>query len=204
MSFDMGDEILQTFLEEAEEHLDGIEQDLLEIEEMGENIDDELVNRVFRSAHSIKGGSGFLGLDTIKDLSHSVENILDMIRNKELVPTPNIISKVLDAFDRLKDLIENASDSNNMDIVPWVEKLEKITKENLDEEEKESIDETIDIVSPDGKISFNVTKFDYNHARKGNNVLYVLEYDLIHDVQRQDKTPLDVISLLTLLWEWPR
>jgi len=196
MSFDMGDEILQTFLEEAEEHMDGIEQDLLEIEEMGENIDDELVNRVFRSAHSVKGGSGFLGLDTIKDLSHSIENILDMVRNKELVPTPNVVSKVLDAFDRLKQLIVNASESNEMEIAPWVEKLEKITKENLDEDEKDSIDETINVVSPDGRISFNVTKFDYNHARKGNNILYILEYDLIHDVQRQDKTPLDVITLL--------
>ncbi|MBN2280825.1 MAG: chemotaxis protein CheW [Candidatus Marinimicrobia bacterium] len=196
MSFDMGDEILQTFLEEAEEHLDGIEQDLLEIEEMGENIDDELVNRVFRSAHSVKGGSGFLGLDTIKDLSHSIENILDMVRNKELVPTSSVVSKVLDAFDRLKELIANASESNDMEIAPWVEKLEKITKENLEEGEKDSIDENIVVVAPDGRISFDVTKFDYNHARKGNNILYVLEYDLIHDVQRQDKTPLDVITLL--------
>jgi two-component system chemotaxis sensor kinase CheA len=196
MSFDMGDEILQTFLEEAEEHLDGIEQDLLEIEEMGENIDDELVNRVFRSAHSVKGGSGFLGLDNIKDLSHSIENILDMVRNKELVPTSNVVSKILEAFDRLKDLIENSAESNKMEIAPWVEKLEKITKENLADEEKDSIDERMDITSPDGRITFNITKFDYNHAIKGNNILYILEYDLIHDVQRQDKTPLDVIQLL--------
>ncbi len=196
MSFDMGDEILQTFLEEAEEHLDGIEQDLLEIEEMGENIDDELVNRVFRSAHSVKGGSGFLGLDRIKDLSHSIENILDMVRNKELVPTSNVVSKVLDAFDRLKELIENASKSNEMEIDEWVKKLEKITKENLADDEKDSIDERIDIHAPNSRISFNVTKFDFNHAIKGNNILYILEYDLIHDVQRQDKTPLDVIELL--------
>jgi len=196
MSFDMGDEILQTFLEEAEEHLDGIEQDLLEIEEMGENIDDELVNRVFRSAHSIKGGSGFLGLDTIKNLSHSVENILDMIRNKELVPTSEVVSKILEAFDRLKELIENASESNTMDIERWVKDLEHITKANLGDDEKDSVEEKVTVISPDDRIAFEVTKFDYTHAIKGNNILYILEYDLIHDVQKKDITPLDVIQLL--------
>ncbi len=56
------DETLLAFIEESQEHLDGIEADLLAIEEAGANIDSELVNKVFRAVHSLKGGAGFLGL----------------------------------------------------------------------------------------------------------------------------------------------
>ena len=67
------DEILQGFIEGSLEHLADIENDLLTVEGSGANIDEELVNKVFRAAHSIKGGAGFMGLTTIQDLSHAAE-----------------------------------------------------------------------------------------------------------------------------------
>ena len=82
------DEILQGFIEESLEHLADIENDLLAIEENGANIDEDLVNKVFRAAHSIKGGAGFMGLTKIQELSHSMENVLGLIRSKKLTPTP--------------------------------------------------------------------------------------------------------------------
>ena len=60
------DEILQGFIEESLEHLADIENDLLAIEEGGANTDEDLVNKVFRAAHSIKGGAGFMGVTTIQ------------------------------------------------------------------------------------------------------------------------------------------
>ena len=60
------DETLRMYIEESKEHLESIESDLLMIEQQGEEIDEALVNKVFRAAHSIKGGAGFLGLETIK------------------------------------------------------------------------------------------------------------------------------------------
>lgn len=65
-------DILRSFIEESQEHLSGIENDLLSIEAAGEDIDVELVNKVFRAVHSIKGGAGFLGLETITALSNSM------------------------------------------------------------------------------------------------------------------------------------
>lgn len=65
------DEILQGFIEESLEHLADIENDLLAIEERGADIDVELVNKVFRAAHSIKGGAYFMGLTVIQDLAHA-------------------------------------------------------------------------------------------------------------------------------------
>ena len=64
------DETLQMYIEESLDHLGDIESDLLTIEEGGKDIDLDLVNNVFRAAHSVKGGAGFMGLTTIKDLSH--------------------------------------------------------------------------------------------------------------------------------------
>lgn len=66
------DETLGIFIEESQEHLNGIENDLLEIESTVANLDLDLVNKVFRAIHSIKGGAGFFGLDKIKDLAHDM------------------------------------------------------------------------------------------------------------------------------------
>ena len=63
------DETLRLYVEESVEHLADIENDLLAIEEAGANINEKLVNKVFRAAHSIKGGAGFMGLNNIKELS---------------------------------------------------------------------------------------------------------------------------------------
>lgn len=110
------DEILQGFIEESLEHLADIENDLLEIEENGADIDEDLVNKVFRAAHSIKGGAGFMGLTVIQDLSHVTENVLGLIRSGKLVPTPEIINVLLQASDKLNTMIEDVANSNDYDI----------------------------------------------------------------------------------------
>ena len=110
------DEILQGFIEESLEHLADIENDLLEIEEDGANINEDLVNKVFRAAHSIKGGAGFMGLTVIQDLSHVLENVLGLIRSSKLIPTPEIINVLLQASDKLNTMIEDVANSNEYDI----------------------------------------------------------------------------------------
>ena len=69
----MDDELLQEFIAETREHLATIETDLLTIEDNGAEVDQDLINKVFRAAHSIKGGSGFFGLEKIKE---QVQNVL--------------------------------------------------------------------------------------------------------------------------------
>ena len=110
------DEILQGFIEESLEHLADIENDLLAIEERGADIDVELVNKVFRAAHSIKGGAGFMGLTVIQDLAHAAENVLGLIRSEKLTPNPDIVNVLLLAADELQHLIEDVGNSNTVDI----------------------------------------------------------------------------------------
>ncbi len=120
------DEILQGFIEESLEHLADIENDLLAIEESGSNIDEDLVNKVFRAAHSIKGGAGFMGLTAIQELSHASENVLGMIRSKKLTPNPEIINVLLLASDQLQRMIEDVQNSNDVDITSHVDPLNAI------------------------------------------------------------------------------
>ncbi|WP_028584480.1 hybrid sensor histidine kinase/response regulator [Desulfogranum mediterraneum] len=125
MSFE-DDEILQGFIEESLEHLADIENDLLAIEERGADIDVELVNKVFRAAHSIKGGAGFMGLTVIQDLAHAAENVLGLIRAEKLTPTPEIVNTLLLASDQLQQLIEDTGNSNSVDINSHVSALNLI------------------------------------------------------------------------------
>ncbi len=127
---EMADETLQMYIEESQDHLSDIESDLLTIEEAGENIDLELVNNVFRSAHSIKGGAGFFGLTAIKDLAHHLENVLDLVRTKNLIPDSNRISVLLKGFDKLEMLLNNIEKSNDIDVSDHINALDYIAESN--------------------------------------------------------------------------
>ncbi|MBF0226706.1 MAG: chemotaxis protein CheW [Desulfobacterales bacterium] len=190
------DETLQMYVEESLEHLSDIENDLLAVEQGGADINEELVNKVFRAAHSIKGGAGFMGLTTIKELSHKVENILGMVRSREIVPDPDIVSVLLKAFDKLRDLINNIEKSNDIDVKSYLDALLAITTDSLPENKKDSAQQFIDIFLPDGRIVFKVSKLDIDLAFKEGKYVYLVEYDLLHDIQQKGKTPMGVITVL--------
>jgi two-component system, chemotaxis family, sensor kinase CheA len=190
----LDDENVRMFVEESREHLATIENDLLAIEERGAEIDDDAVNRLFRAAHSLKGGAGFLNLGKVKELAHKIENVLDMVRSRELAPNPEIVNILLISFDRLRELINNIDESNNAEIDGCIVPLTGLTMANLPDGRKESVSDLVDIRLPDGRAIMQVTRFDLEHARKGGNYIYLVEYDLIHDVHRIGKTPFDVLK----------
>lgn len=190
------DSILHMFLEDTREHLADIETDLLDIEEAGADFDPELVNKVFRTAHSIKGSAGFLNLDNVRDLSHKIENVLDMVRNREMVPTPDVVSVILAAFDKLEELVENIHESDQMDISEHVETLRGLVTSNLPEDQQKLVTSNISVGLPGGRDIFTISEHDLKQARKGGNFIYLVEYDLIHDVHKQGKTPLDLMRFL--------
>jgi two-component system, chemotaxis family, sensor kinase CheA len=111
----MDDDILNEFVAEAREHLGSIEADLLAIEDAGANIDEDLVNKVFRAAHSIKGASGFFGLERIKELAHKAETVLDLIRSRKLPPNAEITNLLLAAFDKLREMVNDPARSESAD-----------------------------------------------------------------------------------------
>ncbi|MCK5671978.1 MAG: hybrid sensor histidine kinase/response regulator [Spirochaetales bacterium] len=190
-AIDMNDETLLTYLEESREHLADIETNLLNIEESGADINEELVNTVFRAAHSIKGGAGFFDLSKIRDLGHKVENVLDMIRSREMVPTPEIINILLIAFDKLKEMVNNPQFSNDEDIEEFVRSLAGLTSETLPVEKKESVVNMVDIKLSDGRVIMHINEYDYNQTVSNNNYIYLVQYDLIKDLHDRNTSPLD-------------
>jgi two-component system chemotaxis sensor kinase CheA len=73
------EELIQEFVIESRDHLAGIEPDFLTLEQCLDDIPSELINRIFRAIHSIKGASGFFGLTALKNLSHVMESLLMMV-----------------------------------------------------------------------------------------------------------------------------
>jgi two-component system, chemotaxis family, sensor kinase CheA len=191
---DLDDEVLQMYIEESREHLAGIEADLLSMEEMGADIDEDLVNKVFRAAHSLKGGAGFFGLLTIKELSHKIENVLSMIRSRELVPNPEIINILLISFDKLRELMNNTGESNGVDISEFIVSLTGVASANLPEAQKESVTVSVDVKTADGRVLLTISQFDIDHLQKQGKNVYLIEYDLIHDVHREGKKPMDLVN----------
>lgn len=119
-------ELLNDFVVESNEHLAEIENQFLEIEAGGANINVDLVNQVFRAIHSIKGAAGFLGLSAVGALSHSLESVLNLVRGRELVPTPAIVDVMLRSADQLSTMMKDIGNSNDTDVTKLASLLDQI------------------------------------------------------------------------------
>jgi two-component system chemotaxis sensor kinase CheA len=111
----LDDEMVQEYLTECREHLSTIDNDLLAVEAAGTKADEATVNRIFRAAHSIKGGAGVCGLVKVRNLAHRLEDALDLIRTRRMEPTTDTISVLLSGFDRIRELLGNYRESDQAD-----------------------------------------------------------------------------------------
>ncbi len=130
-------EIMEDFLIEAFEMNEQLDQDLVELEHNPEDLD--LLNRIFRVAHTIKGSSSFLNLNILTHLTHNMEDVLNRARKGEIKITPDIMDVVLRSIDLMKTLLvtirDTGSDINNgkeNEIEEAVKQLQAITSQNLE------------------------------------------------------------------------
>ncbi|GHQ09030.1 chemotaxis protein A [Helicobacter pylori] len=130
-------EIMEDFLIEAFEMNEQLDQDLVELEHNPEDLD--LLNRIFRVAHTIKGSSSFLNLNILTHLTHNMEDVLNRARKGEIKITPDIMDVVLRSIDLMKTLLvtirDTGSDTNNgkeNEIEEAVKQLQAITSHNLE------------------------------------------------------------------------
>jgi two-component system chemotaxis sensor kinase CheA len=139
-------EILEDFLIEAFEMIEQLDQDLVELESRPDDLD--LLNKIFRVAHTIKGSGSFLNLDILTRLTHHMEDVLNKARKGELKITPDIMDVILESVDMMKALLENIRDNgtdetDDIDIEPVVVKLDAISKgedvSNVSKSNQESI-----------------------------------------------------------------
>jgi two-component system, chemotaxis family, sensor kinase CheA len=189
-------EILVNFIEESREHLNRIENDLLLMEESGADIDEGLVNKVFRAAHSIKGGAGFLDLSRIKELAHKIENVLDLVRSRKLVPNPEVINILLLSFDKLREMINNSSESQDVDISDFIVSLNGLTSSYLPPKEKKSVSTMVEIHSRTGVKLMEISELEMTLVHSAGRAIYLMEFDLIHDIHLLGKNPLDIHRIM--------
>ncbi len=121
-------EILQDFLVESFELVEKLDEDLVVLESNPEDL--ELLNGIFRVAHTVKGASSFLNFDVLTHLTHHMEDVLNKARHGDLVLTPDIMDVVLESIDLMKELLNVIRDTSadaGVDVAACVSKLDKIS-----------------------------------------------------------------------------
>lgn len=176
-------DLIPEFIEESLEHLKNIEEDIIIIEQG--TADNELINRVFRAVHSIKGGSSFLGLRNIERLSHKMEDIFNLVRNDDLVFTSQISSAVLTAIDKLKELLESSEDSDGFDISINLKELETCLKD------KPTSAAPGQFKLDDVESSLKLDKYTFEALRKKGKKIYHVQFELKEGANENFNTPLE-------------
>ena len=163
--------LLDEFLSESREHLAQVEKDFMALEKGGSATDPEVLNRIFRAMHTVKGSSGFFNLKSIGGLAHVMETVLDRMREHIVLPTPEVLDTLLSGVDRLNAMLADIGSSNAQNTA----ELEKKILQCL-QQQKDSGHEVAKI-----KISmeqpWTVSEIDWEKIPKGH-YLYRLDYDL--------------------------
>ena len=124
------DDLLLDFVTESKEHLETIEDDFVVLVQQKDNPDPELVNKVFRAIHTVKGVAGFVGQKRIGELSHIMESLLQQIKVGKKRPEQRFIDVLLEGVDQLNTMLDDVESSNDMDISRIYEKLRVLVEED--------------------------------------------------------------------------
>lgn len=130
VSCEISPEELKVFMEEAEEHIQLLDADLIKLENEGNN--PELLQEIFRAAHTLKGSSAMLGHERMAEVTHAMESLLDKLRNKKITVNTRIIDALLYSLDALKVLKNevNSQDESDIDIASIVTQLNESAEAN--------------------------------------------------------------------------
>ena len=157
MGFSLG-EYQDMFLEEADELLQELNQNLLKLE--NDPSDDEIINNIFRAAHSLKSSAAFVGLTDLSNLAHKMENLLQGIRDKVMKVTPAIVDVLFQCFDVINDVIREVSSGNppSKDFSSLVKKIDSVGNQGSQEEKKEAIEAKETPTTKKIQLSANIIK----------------------------------------------
>lgn len=167
MKMDMS-QYLDVFLEESKEHLEGLNQRLLDLEKSTEDI--STLNEIFRAAHTLKGMSSTMGFEDLADLTHHMENVLSDLKERVLKVDGSVVDVLFQCFDRIQLLIDqiestNSGQMDNSDLVAVLENIKsgKYEAASISEKEIPAAEE----ISPSSMensagndVSFNFNQYD--------------------------------------------
>ncbi len=122
----MQTDLLNIFFEEAEEHLQSLNENVLNLEQNPEDMD--VVGEIFRSAHTFKGMSASMEFTEMADLTHKMENVLDEIRHGNMAVNADIIDVIFECIDNLEKMVADVQQGGvgNLDVAATKQKLEAL------------------------------------------------------------------------------
>lgn len=129
MEFDQ--ELIDDFVVESIEHIEGIEPLLLEMEQAGD-ADQETWNCLFRALHSVKGAAGFLGLENIQEISHVSESLLMLLRDGDLAFSSEMVSPLLRVLDNLRVMLDSIGEGDEPAPRELLIEIEAFSKSNVE------------------------------------------------------------------------
>jgi len=153
----MNDKLIETFLDEAHELLDGLEDHLLDLEKNPSDI--EAMNAAFRALHSIKGSASMFGFDAVGAFAHEVEAALDFFRSASLPATPELSDAVLRSRDHIRALLdapESASAEEREDLIAILAGITGKERKPEKEEKPAETPRSIREFSPDRFKTFRI------------------------------------------------
>ncbi len=127
------DDIIKEFLVESNENLDQLDQDFIELEKNPSS--KELLGRIFRAIHTVKGTSGVLGFPKLESVAHVGENLLSLLRDGEMRLDPELISGLLAMVDAIREVLRNieaAAGEGDKDYSALVERLSKLKNKRVE------------------------------------------------------------------------
>jgi two-component system, chemotaxis family, sensor kinase CheA len=209
------EELLAGFLEEAREHLATIEPDLLQLE--SNPGDNETINRLFRSVHSIKGGAGFFGLEKMNTLAHAMETLMSKARTGRLTIGEVQTNALLKGLDRLNLMVADIAGSARLDIDKELALIETVSSEEPGESVEGSTTSPVVEVSMAEASAAAIAVMEPIADREGGNTttptlgltaeqidallaegmnIYTVSMNLNHDIVARQSTPYAFISRL--------
>ncbi|TKC18676.1 chemotaxis protein CheA [Robertmurraya kyonggiensis] len=153
---------LEVFIEESKEHLQSCNERLLDLEKNPEDLN--IVNDIFRSAHTLKGMSATMGYEDLASLTHQMENVLDAIRNHKLSVSPELLDVVFQATDDLEAMVFSIADGGDgkRDVKEVVEKLKLIEKGESPSKATAKLEVAATATAPvSAKAKSNYDEFEY-------------------------------------------
>jgi len=148
------DSFRETFINEAQDLTESLELDLVELEE--HRHDSELINRIFRAAHTMKSSAAMFGFSQIASLTHSMEGVLDRVRDGVLAIDAEIVSLLLDSLDVLRRMVNEATEGTESDhttvLAPLCVRLQAVASG----EEKSSTASEAHTVEPVGEHIYHI------------------------------------------------
>ncbi|OQX25090.1 MAG: hypothetical protein BWK80_17365 [Desulfobacteraceae bacterium IS3] len=174
--------LLQDFIAETLEHLEEMETNLLLLENQPDSR--EILNDIFRAAHTVKGSAEYLGMEKIGELSHKLENLLEIIRHGDYSPDKEIIDILIDSKDRIALLIEDLerTQTEATDIGGLVERIDLLARKASGQE---PAPDSPEVQTPN--VCENPEKTDQTRLHKYYSDLKVLLYEMARGDIRESK-----------------